>query len=321
MNELPFARPWALLLLSAPLLLLIWTWRRPTGRLVLPLDLPRAGARAGRGWRWVLDAAESLPALLLAGAVLLLAGPQRWSEPRTQRVLTNIEFCLDVSGSMMAEYGGDGSSFEMFGTPGNTRYDAAMGAINQFIGYRQGDAFGLTIFGNEVMHWVPLTSDVSAFKCAPPFLRPELLPNWFGGTEIGKALRACRKVLAGREEGDRMLVLVSDGYSADLYGGQDEVVARELAADGITVYWVHVAEGDPPAETAAICDLTGGQLFSAGDPQMLEAVFQRIDQMRKARLETVQGEAIDWFEPVCLAGLALLALQGLTAFGLRYTPW
>jgi Ca-activated chloride channel family protein len=318
--ELPFSRPWALLLLALPGLLVWWTWRRTSGRLVLPLDgSPRGG---GGGWRVVLDAAGSLPALLLAAAVLLLAGPQRWSEPRTQRVLTNIEFCLDVSGSMTAEFGGDGSAGPFGGgTPGNTRYDAAMEAINQFITYREGDAFGLTIFGNEVMHWVPLTSDVSAFRCAPPFLRPELLPGWFGGTEVGKALRACRKVLAEREEGDRLIVLVSDGYSADLFGEQGEAVARELAAEGITVYWVHVAEGEPPAETALICDRTGGQVFAAGDPEMLRAVFQRIDQMQKARLETVQGEAVDWFEPVCLAGLVLLGLHSLCAFGLRTTPW
>lgn len=319
MIELPFARPWMLLLLFVPTLLVWWIWKRATGRLVLPLDGAAHGG--GRGWRWLLDGVESLPPLLLGAAIVLLAGPQRWSEPRTQRVLTNIQFCLDVSGSMTAQFGG-GGEVDFNAPPGETRYDAAMQAINDFLGYREkGDAFGLTVFGNDVLHWVPLTSDVSAFRCAPPFLRPELLPSWFGGTEIGKALRACKKVLVEREEGDRMIVLVSDGYSADLWGGQDEAVAKELAAEGITVYWVHVAEGEPPDETAAIPLLTGGDVFAAGDPAALEAVFKRIDQMKRARLTTVQGEAVDWFEPVCLAGLALLGLQALAAFGLRYTPW
>ena len=68
-----------------------------------------------------------------------------------------------------------------------------MAAINDFLDYREGDAFGLTFFGNSVLHWVPLTSDVSAFRCAPPFMRPDQIPSWFGGTEIGKALLACRK--------------------------------------------------------------------------------------------------------------------------------
>ena len=41
-------------------------------------------------------------------------------------------------------------------------------------------------------------------------------PAGFGGTAIGKALRACKKVLADREEGDQMIVLVTDGISYDL---------------------------------------------------------------------------------------------------------
>ena len=66
-----------------------------------------------------------------------------------------------------------------------------MDAINEFLDYREGDAFGLTFFGNNVLHWVPLTTDASAVSCAPPFMRPEVAPPWFGGTEIGKALLAC----------------------------------------------------------------------------------------------------------------------------------
>src|SRR6185503_6249203 len=113
---------------------------------------------------------ESLPALILAVVILILAGPQAWSEPRTKRALTNIEFCVDVSGSMMAKFGeGD-------------RYDASMAAINSFLDFRKGDAFGLTFFGNNVLHWVPLTTDPSAIKCAPPYMRPENAPPGFGGT-------------------------------------------------------------------------------------------------------------------------------------------
>lgn len=306
--ELPFARPWLLLALIAPALLLMWTWRRSTGQLVLPVD--GAATPRGRGWRVLLDGAESLLPLVLAVAVLIAAGPQRWSEPRTQRALTNIQFCLDVSGSMTAEFG-EGS-----------RYDAAMHAINQFLVYRdKGDAFGLSVFGNDVLHWVPLTTDVSAFRCAPPFLRPENLPHWFGGTSIGLALRACRKVLIEREEGDRMIVLVSDGWSSDLGGGASEQIAKELADDGIQVFYVHVGEESAPDETALIPERTGGATFATGDPEMLPAIFERIDAMKRTSQVTIDGEAVDWFEPVCAAGLLLLALHALASFGLRYTPW
>jgi Ca-activated chloride channel family protein len=302
-----FAHPWVLLLLPLPLALLVWVWRGRMRRVALPLD--HVTGRPSRAWRLALDAASSLAPLALALAIVLLAGPLRWGEPKTRRALTNIEFCVDVSCSMMAEFGAA------------TRYDASMEAINEFIDYREGDAFGLTIFGNQVLHWVPLTSDASAFRCAPPFLRPERLPYWFGGTEIGKALRACREVLVAREEGDRMVILVSDGYSWDLDGGNDAVIARELEEAGIVVFTVHVADGEVPLEVQTIADGTGGRVFAAGDPTALGEVFRAIDAMRPARLQRSIPEASDHFVPFAAAGLVVLGLGLLSGLGLRYTPW
>ena len=103
----------------------------------------------------------------------------------------DLVFCLDVSGSMTTPFGN------------GTRYDGAMNALNEFLTYRKGDSFGLLVFGDDNLQWVPLTTDVSAFACAPPFLRPENLPNWFrGGTFIGKALRESEKLLLAADEGD-----------------------------------------------------------------------------------------------------------------------
>jgi Ca-activated chloride channel family protein len=296
-----------LALLVIPLALLIWTWRRGGRGLVLPFD--HSGAAHGAWIAFFLRCAESLPAALLALVILILAGPQRWEEPRSKRVLTNIEFCVDVSGSMSARF------------DQGTRYDAAMKAINSFLDFRKGDAFGLTFFGNNVLHWVPLTTDVSAFRCAPPFMKPGSLPYWFSGTQIAKALYSCREVLLGREQGDRMIVLITDGYSADLDGGNDEVVARKLKADGITVFSVHIAEGNPAEGLERISSITGGEVFAPGDQDGLVRVFERIDKMQKTRMEKTHAEAADDFWPWCLAGLGLLCAALLALFGLRYTPW
>lgn len=302
-----FRHPAMLSLLLVPAALLLWTWNRAGRAVVLPFD--HAGQARGTPTAFVLRVFESLPALLLSIVVVLLAGPQAWEAPRSKRVLTNIQFCVDVSGSMTARFGeGD-------------RYEAAMGAINQFLDYRTGDAFGLTFFGNSVLHWVPVTTDVSAFRCAPPFMRPQNLPGWFGGTEIGKALIACRKVLLERDEGDRMIILITDGYSFDLGNGNDEELARTLIKDRITVYTVHIAEGAIPDPVVRIASLTGGEAFKPEDTDGLVRVFQRIDTMAKTRMEKSQAEAADDFEPWCLAGLSLLGVCLLALFGLRYTPW
>ncbi|MEO6709187.1 MAG: vWA domain-containing protein [Planctomycetota bacterium] len=302
-----FRHPSALMLLVLPLALLLWTWNRGGNAVVLPFD--HAGLSRGAWTHFFLRLFESTPALLMAVVCVLLAGPQAWEAPRTKRVLTNIQFCVDVSGSMTAKFGeGD-------------RYEASMAAINQFLDYRTGDAFGLTFFGNNVLHWVPVTTDISAFRCAPPFMRPQNLPPWFGGTEIGKALMACRKILTEREEGDRMIILITDGYSADLGNGNDETIARELKKDNIVVFSVHIAEGAIPDPIVRLTSLTGGEAFKPEDTDGLKRVFERIDKMKLARMEKSQAEAADDFRPWCLAGLTLLAVSLLALFGLRYTPW
>ena len=305
---MPFAYPWVLFFLVIPALLLVWTWRRHGHRVVVPFDHGIQGR--GTGLKIILNFAQSLPALLCAVVILLLAGPQQTAEPKTKKRLTNIQFCLDVSGSMTASYG-DGD-----------RYDAAMESINEFLNYREGDAFGLTVFGGHYLHWIHLTSDPSAFRYATPFLGPRRLPSWFsGGTRIGTALEQCLKLLVEREEGDRMIILLSDGYSSDLHGGKDEEIARKLALNGIVVYAVHVAGGSPPDQLATITSITGGEVFGAGDPAALKAVFQRIDEMQETKLEKISSESMDFFLPYAATGVALLGIHVLALFGLRYTPW
>jgi Ca-activated chloride channel family protein len=299
--------PYVLPLLFLPAALLVWVWRRPGQQVVFPFDHGRPGR--GWGWRLVLELAESLPALVLAAAIVLLAGPQRYGEPQAKRKLTNIQLCMDISSSMTTPFG-EGS-----------RYDAAMKSVEDFLSYRQGDAVGLTFFGNNVLHWCPLTSDTSAIRCAPPFMRPENVPFWFGGTEIGKALRACKTVLTERPEGDRMIVLVTDGLSADLFGGNADEIAKELKDGGITVFAIIIGLSSVQDEIVAITNTTGGEAFVAGDPDGMKSIFRRIDQMRQAPLEKKIAESLDWFPPVCIFGLGLLGLACLTAFGLRYTPW
>jgi len=245
----------------------------------------------------------------LAVALLLLAGPQRLAVAEDARVLTNIQFVLDVSGSMTSPFG-DG-----------TRADKATRALIDFTSYRKGDAFGLTLFGSDVLHWVPVTKDLSALKLSAPFMRPEKMPPYMGGTMIGRALRSVQKVLNQRPEGDRMVVLISDGESADLSGGAAQEIGEELARDGIIVFYVHVAEGSPQEETFTLASLTGGQAFAAGDPAALKEVFQRIDRMKPARLQPSAPEPVAFLRPFALAGLLLVALKAISLFGLRYSPW
>lgn len=309
-----FEYPYLLFLLAVPVLILAWVWFREGRRVSLPAD---HGPR-GRGWGWrvAVSSVESAFPLLLAVALFLLAGPRKAGEPVDKRKLTNIEICVDVSGSMNARFG-DG-----------TRYDGAMEAVSAFTSYRKGDAFGLTFFGNEVLHWCPLTTDVSALTCATPFMRPGQLPPWFGGTAIGKALRACKEVLIKRPEGDRMIVLITDGLSSDLGNGADTEIAGELKDAGITVFSVIIGNdmqgvrGNPQRGSVdTITDRTGGESFTAADPKALDTVFKRIDEMKRAEAEKHIATKLDDYQPFCVAGWVLLAVSAIGFLGMRYTPW
>src|SRR5262245_18341570 len=164
-----------------------------------------------------------------------------------------------------------------------SRYDAAMEAIKKFTTYRTNDAFGLSVFGGEVLHWVPLTKDLSAIRMGTPFLRPEKMPPFFGGAMIGKALRQCKDLLVQRHEGDRMIILVTDGESADLCAGADQEIASELYPENISVLLVHVADTPAPDSVLTIAGITGGKVFEASDPNALQELFQSIDKMQPVR--------------------------------------
>ena len=303
-----FAHPIVLIALTIPILLIVFQWIKRTRALPLPFDYQKLKDRKWLGV--LLNIVNTLPYLILAALILIAAGPRAFERPKSERELTNILFCLDVSGSMVAKFGaGD-------------RYDAAMSSLNEFLDYRDGDAFSLMVFGGDNLRWVPLTTDVSAFRNAPAFLHPTKLPPWFnGGTFIGKALKQAQKELLASENGDRMIILLSDGASFDLSNGNDLKIARELAENNITVYAIHIGGGAPPAEVSVVASITGGETFAAGDPGALKAVFQRIDEMAQASLVRLTPDPVDNFKPYVITALSLAGVYLLTLFGLRYTPW
>jgi len=301
--------------------------------------------------RAVLTASILVPVLVLAVVVLILAGPKKLGPPQQEKVLTNIEFLLDVSGSMMSPLGGGGA----------TRNTASLEAIKYFLDKRQGDAFGLTIFGDEVAKWVPLTKDHRAIASSMPFLDPSKMPSVMGGTRVGFALRYALKVLAnvGREDqdklitheddakaagadtarnlttldpttpdpaapdknGDRLVILITDGFSFDLDGGAATTIGNELLQAGILVHAIHVGEGQPPGQLTEVVSPTGGRVFSATDPSSFAGIFDAINGMTPVRMAARQPEPVDCFWPFAYTAAALLALHGLCLFGLRMTPW
>ncbi len=298
-----FTFPMLLLLLAIPALML-WAVPYRTWGLLLPFDHQLHPSR-----RWLsllLSAFDCLPALLLAAAIVILAGPQTMQQPKNARKLTNIQFCLDVSGSMMME----------------NRSENARKAIEDFIAVREGDAFGLTIFGSQQIRWTPLTKDLSAVRNALPFANPSRQPSHMGGTMIGAALRFCKdNMMNEAEQGDRIIILVSDGDSFDLAGDAGGAITDELKQENIRLYHIHVATDPIPDEVVDIARETGGEAFQATDALSLKRVFTHIDRMKPAEFRTLGTVPLDHFQPFAIVALAFLGLHVIGLLGARYTPW
>ncbi len=298
-----FTYPMVLLFLAVPALML-WAIPNRAAGLVLPFD--HQVHRSPRLLALLLGATDCAAPLMLAAAILILAGPQTMQQPKNVRSLTNIQFCLDVSGSMSID----------------DRYPMARKAIEEFVAAREGDAFGLTIFGSRQIRWTPLTKDLAAVTNALPFANPDRQPRHMSGTMIGAALRFCRdNMITEAEAGDRMIILVSDGASADLEGDQPTEIADELNDENIRVYHIHISKDEIPESVVDIARATGGDAFQASDAASLRAVFKHIDRMRPAEFRTLGSVPLDFFRPFALVALGFLALHVLGLLGLRYTPW
>ena len=311
-----FTWPQLIPLLAIPVLLGFWQWFARGQQLALPLD----HLQARRGW--LLDRTIRVlslaPAGLLAAALLLAARPLVEGPPNYPAMVTNIQIALDTSGSMNEPFGNrvkeDGTQF--------TRFDAAMEAIDEFTQRREGDAFGLSIFTSKVIHWVPLTTDLSAIRLATPFVRPGAFPlEWWDGTLVGNAIESCAELLEGRHEGDRMLIVLTDGETRDLRGELGQQVGQSLKDRKIILYAISVTANTHSEDLRNTCRLTGGELFESGDIPGLQSVFRKIDELQRAKLASAQTQWLERDRPFALLGLALLALQMLSIVGLRYTPW
>ena len=118
-----------------------------------------------------------------------------------------------------------------------------------------------------------------------------------------------------------MIVLVSDGFSSDLGGGNDVEIIESMNKNRIKVNAIHIAESEVPDPVVNITAMTGGEVYSPGDVEGLKSVFKHIDAMQQTRMEKIAAEVMDDFLPTSIVGLSLLGLCVSTLFGLRYTPW
>jgi Ca-activated chloride channel family protein len=308
-----FLYPKLLALLAIPVILAFWEWVRPGQPLAMPFD--HAKVRRGRFWQFLINSANCLPAGLLAVAILFLAHPVIFNPPEVERQLTNVQIVLDNSGSMRSPHGPQNGKL-------NSRFDSAMASIEQFLHYRKGDAFGLTVFSRSFVHWVPLTLDTESIILSKPFVSPNVFPDEFwGNTFVGKALYGAADLLDQAKTGDRMIILLTDGLSSDIMPPKDSAIIADLQAKRIKVFVIFLIDQPVTPSLVGIAQASGGDAWGAVTPEALNAVFKRIDEMKKVVVLEKKSRASDYYDPFFIPAMAALGLAILALFGIRYNPW
>lgn len=330
---LRFANPIAFSL-AALLVAVLWLrsrlarGRRP--RLTFPaLAVARgAGLAAGRLPARALSALRVAALALLVVAAARPQGGHRRVEVSSEGV--DIMIGLDVSGSMRAE------DFR----PRN-RLHVAKEVVRSFVEGRASDRIGLVVFAAQSFLQCPLTLDYGVLEDVLKGVDIGMLED---GTAIGSALASAVNRLRTSEAKSRVVILVTDGVNNA--GNIDPLTAARLAAAmKVKVYAVGVGRpgarvpypvDDPlfgrrvvPMEAPLdektlkeIASTTGGAYFRASDPEALREIFQRIGELEKTKIESVEyvdyEERAAWF---LVPALFLLLLEaGLASTRLLAVP-
>jgi Ca-activated chloride channel family protein len=171
-----------------------------------------------------------LISLSLLLGILALAQPQMgfyWEEERRRGL--NILIAIDTSKSMLAE------------DVKPNRLEVAKEAAKDLVRTLRGDRVGLIAFSGEAFLVCPLTVEYTVLMQSLGELSVETLPK--GGTSISSPIQEALKSY-GRDPGDKILLLLSDGENLE----DDPVSVTKVAErQGIRIFSVGVGakEGGP----------------------------------------------------------------------------
>jgi Ca-activated chloride channel family protein len=320
--------PWIFLLLPLPWL--AWRFLSPAKASeeaalrvpnLTPFALPASGHLTHRtrpGVRLGLAVLAWLFLLLAAARPVWIGDPIQL--PRTGR---DLMLAVDLSGSMQTE------DFMLRGHQ-ISRLEAVKQLAGEFIERRVGDRLGLILFGSQAYLQAPLSFDR---KTVNTFLQESAIGLAGKETAIGDAIGLAVKQLLQHPDGNRVLVLLTDGVSNA--GQVDPLKAAELAAkQGLTIYTIGIGSDEMEVPTlfgmrrvaspsdldekslTAIASATGGQYFRARDGAQLAQIYAILDQLQPLAQEqqTFRPRQAYFHWPL---GVALLLAAALLLANLR----
>ena len=198
--------PWALALLPLPVLLVFLRSRetsQETALWVPQFRLWQSLGNASRGPRSLFQRGNFwLQFLIWSALVCALARPHWIGEPiLLPQSGRDLLLAVDISGSMRVED-------MVIANQAVRRIDAVRDIGAEFIERREGDRVGLILFGSRAYMQSPLSFDRDTVK---QFLSEAQIGFAGSETAIGDALGLAVKRLRDKEDGDRVVLLLTDG--------------------------------------------------------------------------------------------------------------
>ncbi|MBF4164002.1 vWA domain-containing protein [Nocardioides acrostichi] len=285
--------PWVLPVVAVVVLALVarWWWvaRRaetPSGLLVLAARMRRLPRYRTLLRRRRIQAWGSLVAaiVMLAGAALLVARPQRTETESLDGQTRDLMLCLDASASM---------------DPYN---QAVVSAVQKIVGDLPGDRVGLTLFSGSAVTIFPLTDDISYVKqrlreADRAFAKSN--DDYFTGVQlkdgesslIGDGLVSCARRMGDDPDRSRAVILSSDNdpngsgvYSlaqASQFVDKLDVRVYGIGAPTLDTAQASTREQDFRSAVSS----TGGELENLDGDGTAQRIVRGIDQLEQSRID------------------------------------
>jgi Ca-activated chloride channel family protein len=240
-------------------------------------------------------------------AVLALAGPQ-WLEPPIERTESarDLLLAIDLSGSMATQDFVDEQGLR------TDRLTAVKGVVDDFIQRRKTDRIGLIVFGTNAFPQTSLTLDHAAVR---------------------QLLDELRVGMAGQQQRDRVLILLTDGN--DTASRLPAEKAAAIAKDHhIVIHTIGI--GDPKATgedrvdleaLKRIAQVTGGHSYRGENRAQLTDIYALLDRMTPSKVKhSIYRPKVKLYYYPLGAALLLMLAYHLLMLGLmvplarRHTP-
>ena len=251
---------------------------------------------------WVKHGIFALKLFAISLLIVGLSRPQISMESESVTKLhkegIDIIISMDASGSMLAQ------DFKP------NRFEASKELAVEFIKDRVNDRMGLVIFEGEAYTQCPLTSDINILTDLVGESQQGVVGQ---GTAIGMGLATAINRLRESSAPSKVIILLTDGVNT--HGKIHPLNAAEMATKlNIRVYTIGVGTNgkartpiaiDPysgnyiydyqPVEIdektlTKIANSTGGKYFRATDNNKLKEIYQEINALETAKVETIEYE-------------------------------